>query len=118
MQSVKLIDILDLDKKVIMPIFDVVTIIINSKYFNMEMNHEFCAKFRQDLKAHGLKYVIVELLTSNSEKVPLKKQYLARECKKPAFAAKIEEAITAVGDSNRSLRPALNSLRTEIIGAK
>ena len=101
-----------------MPIFDVVPIIINSKYFNMEMNHEFCVKFRRDLKARGLKYVIVELLTSNSEKVPLKKQYLARECKKPAFAAKIEEAFTSLGDSNRSLPPALDSLRTEIIGAK
>ncbi|MBQ8481278.1 MAG: hypothetical protein IJ532_01935 [Alphaproteobacteria bacterium] len=83
-----------------------------------EMNHEFCAKFRQDIKARGLQYVVVELLTSTSEKVPLKKQYLARECKKPAFAAKIEEAITSVGNNDRSLRPALNSLRTEIIGAK
>ena len=35
-----------------------------------------------------------------------------------SLKAKIEEAITAVGDSNRSLRPALNLLRTEIIGAK
>lgn len=83
-----------------------------------ELNHEFCAKFRKDLKEHGLTQVIVELLTSTSEKVPLKKQYLARECKKPAFAAKIEDAITSVGNSNRSLRPALNSLRTEIIGAE
>lgn len=84
----------------------------------MELSHEFCAKFRKDLKEQGLNYVIVELLTSTSEKIPLKKQYLARECKKPAFAAKIENALTAVGNSNRSLRPALNVLRTEIIGAK
>ena len=81
------------------------------------LNHEFCAKFRRDLKEQGLARVIVELLTSTSEKVPLKKQYLARECKKPAFAAKINDAITSVGNANRSLRPALNSLRTEI-GAK
>ena len=81
-------------------------------------NHEFCAKFREDLKKHGLKYVVVELLTSQSDKVPLKKQYLARECKKPSFAAKVEEALTALGNDNRSLRPALQSLRSEIIGSK
>ena len=80
----------------------------------MELNHEFSAKFRKDLKERGLKYVIVELLTSNSEKVPMKKQYLARECKKSSFAAKLEEAIQEVGNDNRSLRPVLNSLREEI----
>lgn len=85
---------------------------------NNELSHEFCAKFRKDLKAQGLKNVIVELLTSKSEKIPLKKQYLARECKKPSFAAKIEEAIAAVKQDNCSLRPALNILRTEIIGIK
>ena len=84
----------------------------------MELTHEFCAKFRNDLNAHGLKYVIVELLTSTSEKVPLKKQYLARECKKSAFAAKLDKILTEIGNDNRSLRPNLNSLRTEIIGAK
>lgn len=84
----------------------------------MELKHEFCAKFRRDLKERGLKYVIVELLTSNSEKVPMKKQYLARECKKPSFAAKVEEAIKDVGNDNRALRPALNSLREEIKGIK
>lgn len=83
-----------------------------------EKTHEFCAKFRADLKKHGLKQVVVELLTSQSDKVPMKKQYLARECKKPAFAAKVEEALTALGNDNRSLRPALQSLRTEIIGVK
>jgi len=81
-----------------------------------ELNHEFCAKFRKDLKAQGLKAVVIELLTSKSEKVPLKKQYLARECKKPSFAAKFEEAFAAVKRDNSALRPALNSLRTEIIG--
>ena len=84
----------------------------------MELTHEFSAKFRRDLKERGLKYVIVELLTSNSEKVPMKKQYLARECKKPSFAAKVEEAIKDVGNDNRALRPALNSLREEIEGIK
>ena len=84
----------------------------------MELNHEFCAKFRKDLKAQGLKAIVIELLTSKSEKVPLKKQYLARECKKPAFAAKIEAAISEVKQNNSALRPALNALRTEIIGAK
>jgi len=84
----------------------------------MELTHEFSAKFRRDLKERGLKYVIVELLTSNSDKVPMKKQYLARECKKSSFAAKVEEAIQQVGNDNRSLRPALNSLREEIKGIK
>lgn len=84
----------------------------------MELTHEFSAKFRQDLKARGLKYIIVDLLTSNSEKVPMKKQYLARECKKSSFAAKLEEAIQEVGNDNRALRPALNSLREEIEGIK
>ena len=81
-----------------------------------ELNHEFCAKFRTDLKTRGLQYVIVELLTSNSDKVGLKKLYLIRECKKSGFAAKVEDAMTSVGENNRSLRPALKALRSEIIG--
>jgi len=84
----------------------------------MELTHEFCAKFRKDLNAYGLKHVIAQLLTSTSEKVPLKKQYLARECKKSSFAAKVDKVLTEIGNDNRSLRPSLNSLRTEIIGAK
>lgn len=84
----------------------------------MDLNHEFCAKFRKDLKAQGLKNVIIELLTSKSDKVPLKKQYLAREYKKPSFAAKVEEAMAAVKQDNHSLRPALNALRLEITGVK
>ena len=82
-----------------------------------ELTHEFCAKFRKDLKAQGLKSIVIELLTSKSDKVPLRKEYLRRECKKPAFAAKIEAAISEVKQDNCSLRPALNILRTEIIGA-
>ena len=83
-----------------------------------KMDHEFCSKFRKDIKKQGLKYIVVELLTSSSNKVPLKKEYLARECKKPAFAAKIEEALKSIGENNRSLRPALYTLRSEIIGEK
>lgn len=80
-----------------------------------KLEHEFCSKFRQEIKKSGLKQVVVELLTSQSSKVPLKKEYLARECKKPSFAAKIEEAMKALGESDRSLRPALYSLKAEII---
>lgn len=81
------------------------------------LDHEFCAKFRTDLKTRGLKYVIVELLTSNSDKVGLKKLYLIRECnKKSGFAAKVEDAMTSVGETNRDLRSALKTLRQEIIG--
>lgn len=87
----------------------------NSKEKN-GLNHEFCVKFRTDLKTRGLQYIIVELITSTSDKVSLKKAYLARECKKSSFVAKLDEALTSVGDTDRSLRPALTTLRQEIIG--
>ena len=53
------------------------------------LNHDFCSKFRSEIKARGLKYVVIELLHSASEKVELKKSYLARECRKNAFQGRM-----------------------------
>lgn len=80
-----------------------------------KLNHDFCEKFRNEIKAHGLVYIIVEILTSSSDKVPLKKQYLARECKKTAaFKTRFQAACVDAGIHNRKLRPALNLLKAEI----
>ena len=57
------------------------------------MNHEFSVKFRQELATKSLESILLELVVSKSEKVPLKKQYLTRECaKKKAFKAQIKDA--------------------------
>lgn len=81
-----------------------------------DLDHDFCTGFRDDLKRYGLEHVVTELLTSKSDKLPLKKQYLARECRKKSFAAKFNEALATVGDNNRSLRLGIIGLREEIFG--
>lgn len=82
----------------------------------MELNHEFCDKFRGEIKARGLAYIVKELLTSSSAKVPLKKKYLARECaKKKKFAAAFKQVCEEIKENNRSLKSALTSLQQEVL---
>ncbi|MBO6281681.1 MAG: hypothetical protein J6N49_04015 [Alphaproteobacteria bacterium] len=81
-----------------------------------DLNHEFCAKFRAEIKDHGLIAVISELLVSTSDKVALKKKYLTRECRKNAFAGKFTEACATIVERNRRLSHSVYSLKQEIIG--
>lgn len=61
------------------------------------MNHEFSVKFRNELTSKGIASILIELIASKSEKVPMKKQYLARECaKKKAFKAQVSAACKRV----------------------
>ena len=81
-----------------------------------ELNHEFCAKFRAEIKNKGLVAVISELLTSKSEKVALKKKYLARECRKNAFVGKFTEACETLAKRDRHLSHPVLALKQDIIG--
>ena len=73
------------------------------------MNHEFCAKFRNELASKGIASILIELIASKSEKVPMKKQYLARECaKKKAFKAQVSAAC-------RSLLPKLCTTQEKLL---
>ena len=80
------------------------------------LNHEFCAKFRAEIKSNGLAAVISELIVSTSEKVALKKQYLARECRKNSFVGKFDDAVAILVERDRRMRTPLMSLRKEIVG--
>ena len=81
-----------------------------------DLNHDFCVKFRAEIQNQGLVSVINELLFSTSEKVALKKKYLARECRKNAFAGKFAEACATIVERNRRLSHSVYSLKQEIIG--
>ncbi len=78
------------------------------------MDHDFCAKFRSEIKSHGLVTVVNELLHSSSEKIELKKMYIARECKKNAFAGKMVEACNAVVARDSRMRMPVFSLKKEL----
>ena len=78
------------------------------------LNHEFCQKFRAEIKSHGLVTVVSELIASNSDKVELKKLYIARECKKNAFAGKMVEACNAVVARDSRMRMPVFSLKREL----
>lgn len=80
-----------------------------------KLDHSFCVKFREDIERYGLKQVIRDLVVSTSEKVPLRKQYLARECeKKNSFK---NQFVAACADlkADRQLRPAIMAIQKEII---
>jgi hypothetical protein len=81
-----------------------------------KLDHSFCVKFREDIERYGLKQVVKDLLISTSEKVPLRKQYLARECsKKNSFRAQFENACAELKADERQLRPAIIAIQKEII---
>lgn len=85
---------------------------------NSGLNHDFCAKFRAEIKNQGLVAVLAELLVSTSEKVALKKKYLARECRKNAFAGKFNDACAILVERDRRMSFPVSSLKQEIIGQR
>ena len=83
----------------------------------VKLDHSFCTKFRQELQSYGVKQVLKDLLVSTSEKVPLRKMYLARECKnKNAFRTQFVLACEEL-KQDRTLRPAVLSVQNEILPA-
>lgn len=78
------------------------------------LDHEFCSKFRSEIKSHGLVTVVSELLASSSDKVELKKQYLVRESRKNAFADKLVAACDAVVARDSRMRMPVFSLKREL----
>jgi len=83
---------------------------------NNDLNHDFCAKFRAEIKNQGLVAVISELLVSTSDKVALKKKYLTRECRKSSFAGKFTEACDTLVGRDRRISFPVSTLKQEIIG--
>ena len=81
-----------------------------------KLDHSFCTKFRQELQSYGLKQIIRDLLVSTSEKVPLRKQYLARECKKNSFRTQFVSVCNELKE-DRSIRPAVILMQNEIVPA-
>ncbi|MBR1825334.1 MAG: hypothetical protein IJ770_01965 [Alphaproteobacteria bacterium] len=81
----------------------------------MKLDHTFCAKFRADIDRYGLKQVIRDILVSTSDKVPMRKQYLARECQKKAnFRTQFVDACSELM-ADRQIRPAVIAIRQEIV---
>lgn len=79
-----------------------------------KLDHDFCSKFRSEIKSHGLVTVVSELLASSSDKVELKKQYLVRESRKNAFADKLVAACDAVVARDRRTRIPVAALKQEL----
>lgn len=80
-----------------------------------KLDHSFSVSFRKDIERYGLKQVVRDLLSSTSEKVPLRKQYLARECsKKNSFRAQFDKACAELM-TDRQIRPAVQAIQKEII---
>ena len=97
-------------------LYDIFT---NLLLFQMEekvkLDHAFCAKFREDIERYGLKQVVRDLVVSTSAKVPLRKQYLARECnKKNSFKNQFVAACVEL-KNDRQIRPAVIALQQEIV---
>ena len=79
-----------------------------------EKYHDFCVKFRGEIKAQGLQQVIRDLVTSTSDKVPLRKEYLTRECKKNSFRNQFQMACETLM-MDRQLKPAIRAIQQEIM---
>lgn len=80
-----------------------------------QLDHAFCSKYRKELKAYGLQQAVRDLLASTN-KVELKKQYLAREAeKKESFKAEFIAACDSIICADRKLMPAVRAIQNEII---
>ena len=83
---------------------------------DLKLDHEFSASFREEIAGNRLKGVIAGLVDSKSDKLPLKKMYLARECrKKKSFRVQVEQAITALCREKPQMALAYSNLKAEII---
>ncbi|MBQ7633103.1 MAG: hypothetical protein IJS88_03210 [Alphaproteobacteria bacterium] len=96
-----------------------VDFIIQRIFIKMEkkhvLDHAFCSKYRKEIKAYGLQQAIRDLLTSTN-KVELKKQYLAREVeKKESFKADFVAACDSIISADRKLMPAVRAIQKVII---
>ena len=83
---------------------------------NLKLDHEFSASFREEIAGNRLKGVIAGMIDSKSEKLPLKKMYLARECrKKKAFRVQVEQVFMALCKERPQMALAYSNLKAEII---
>ncbi|MBQ9270860.1 MAG: hypothetical protein IJ218_01160 [Alphaproteobacteria bacterium] len=83
-----------------------------------KLEHDFCVKFRGDIERYGLQQAIKDLVISTSQKVPLRKSYLARECKKKtSFKNQFIAACDALKKSDKQIKQAVMALQQEIITA-
>ena len=79
------------------------------------LDHTFCSKYRKELRAYGLQQAVRDLITSTN-KVELKKRYLAREVeKKESFKADFIAACDSIISADRKLSPAVRAIQKEII---
>ena len=80
-----------------------------------KLDHAFCEKYRKEIKAYGLKQAICDLISSTN-KVELKKKYLAREVeKRDTFKAELIAACDSLISTDRKLSLAVRAIQAEII---
>ena len=90
--------------------------IMNNDVNDLKLDHEFSAGFRQEIAGNRLKGVIAGLVDSKSSKLPLKKMFLARECKKKkSFRVEVEKAIASLCKERPQMALAYTNLKAEII---
>ena len=83
---------------------------------DLKLDHEFSTSFRQEIAGNRLKGVIAGLVDSKSAKLPLKKMFLARECKKKkSFRIQVEGAIAALCKERPKMALAYANLKAEIL---
>ena len=83
---------------------------------DLKLDHEFSTSFRQEIAGNRLKGVIAGLVDSKSAKLPLKKMFLARECKKKkSFRIQVEGAIAALCKEKPKMALAYANLKAEIL---
>ena len=89
---------------------------MNTDVNDLKLDHEFSASFRQEIAGNKLKGVIAGLIDSKSAKLPLKKMYLARECKKKkSFRVEVEKVISSLCKERPQMALAYTNLKAEII---
>ncbi|MBR3662614.1 MAG: hypothetical protein IKN67_04980 [Alphaproteobacteria bacterium] len=64
----------------------------DEKVFSREERSEIAAKFRDEIKHHGVVNAILSVLDSTSDKVAVKRQVLEQQCRKKSFAKDFADA--------------------------
>ncbi len=88
---------------------------MSEKRFSREERAEISAKFRDELKAHGIMNAVLTVLDSKSEKNEVKKTVLSQQCRKKEFKTKFLAACEAIKATYPSKRMAVKNLSAEII---
>lgn len=83
--------------------------------FTREERAAISRDFRQEIQKYGVKAAVMNVLQSKSEKVEVRKQVIAQQCRKNSFRTAFEGACQEIHATCPQMRTSLRALKKELL---